>query len=66
MTVNESECKLMMKEGTRERYGEEERYLNLLMEIAGFGVGDQFRAPDASQDKSEIRQYAATVRKRKT
>lgn len=56
----------MMKEGTHERYGEEERYLNLLMEIAGFGVGDQFRAPDASQDKSEIRQYAATVRKRET
>lgn len=43
-----------------------ERCLNLLMEVAGFGVGGLFHGPDALLDKSEIRQYAATVRKRKT
>lgn len=56
----------MMEEGTREREGEEERCSNLLMEIAGFGIGELLHAPNASQDKSEVRQYTATVRKRKT
>lgn len=66
IAVNESECKLMMVEGTHEREGEEERCLNLLMEIAGFGTGELLHAPNASQDKSEVRQYTATVRQRKT